>query len=253
MTPETQQPPLDFLLVIPAFRESGRLPVYLQSLCKILTRERFTCGILVVDDGSGAAEQQILMQCVVELQRSCPSLLSPLLLERNAGKGAAVLAGWDAGVDAKWVGFVDADGAIPAHEVARVLRHIEANQLAEPCVFTSRIKMLGRKVERSLKRHLFGRIFATMVGLLFCPEIYDSQCGLKLMPARILRQIRPRLQETGFAFDVELLAALLHNKFKVEEIAIDWHDVPGTKVKLLRDTVRMFFSLLRIRQRMKTW
>ena len=44
--------------------------------------------------------------------------------------------------------------------------------------------MRGKKLERSLMRHLTGRVFATLVGIMIDSEIYDSQCGFKLIPLR---------------------------------------------------------------------
>jgi hypothetical protein len=37
----------------------------------------------------------------------------------------------------------------------------------------------------------------------------------------------------------------------VEEFPVDWHDVPGSKVHLLRDSFRMGREILRIRNRLR--
>jgi dolichyl-phosphate beta-glucosyltransferase len=245
------EPATDFFIVIPAYRESERLPGFLRQLLLELSLVDFRCQVLVVDDGSGALEQGRLSQLTNELAAS-EELLPALLLEQNAGKGAAIRAGWARAQDAKWVCFVDADGAIAPNEVRRLLEEADATE-EECAIFGSRIKMLGKKVERTFLRHCMGRVFALMVGLLISPQIYDSQCGIKIIPGRAYRKIKSRLLEEGFGFDVELLAVLLDHGTSIREIPIDWRDQAGSKVSLVRDTFRLYTGLQRIRRRRLTW
>ena len=100
----------------------------------------------------------------------------------------------------------------------------------ERAIFASRVKMLGRRVERSALRHYCGRLFASLVGLNINPDIYDSQCGFKLVPSKAYFRIAPWLEENGFCFDVELSAALSAANAAVEEVPIDWIDCRGSKV-----------------------
>jgi dolichyl-phosphate beta-glucosyltransferase len=236
-----------FHLVIPAFEESVRIPAYLDELARELEALEFPVRILVVDDGSSASERDALASVVNELASRHPSLLPPLLLPENQGKGGAILAGWQAGHAANWFGFADADGATPAREVARVLKYAVERAGSPECFFASRIKLLGRQVERKMSRHLMGRVYATLVGSLIHPGVYDSQCGFKIISARAFAAISDVISEKRFAFDVDLLAALIDAGISIEEVPIDWKDIPGSKVSFLKDTVRMFVSLLRIR------
>ena len=241
------------LLVIPTFRESERLPPFLAKLLAHLDRAALATDVLVVDDGSGTDEQRHLADLAARLRPKHPRLLEPLCLAQNRGKGAAVRAGWErATAEHDWVGFVDADGAIPANEVTRLL-HL-AFAAAEPAaIFGSRIRMLGRQIERDARRHLIGRLFASLVGMTITPLVYDSQCGIKLVPTAVYRRIVAWLVEDGFCFDVELLAAILAARAPVIEVAIDWTDRPGSKVSLIRDPARMFLGLRRIRGRRASW
>jgi hypothetical protein len=107
--------------------------------------------------------------------------------------------------------------------------------------------MLGRVVNRQFKRHLLGRIYATLVSESLNIPIYDSQCGLKLIPTPAFRTIQNKLSILGFAFDVDLLVQLLDHGTPVIEVPIDWHEEPGGKVHLLRDSWRMAKDVLQIR------
>ena len=246
----SSQPSL--LVAIPAYHESVRLPPFLESLAGTFEKKLPQAAILVVDDGSGPEEQQLLRNLLAMIRSRHASVLEPLFLPRNLGKGGAILAAWDHAADYDYLAFVDADGAVSPLETCHVAGMLNpAGQ--GPALFSSRVKMLGRTIRRTGKRHLTGRLFALLVGLLIDPEVYDSQCGLKFIPTPVYRRIRPWLRGHRFAFDVELLAALKTGGCQVLEVPINWSDIPGSKICLLRDTWRMFCAVIRIKREMKTW
>jgi len=237
------------LLVIPAYRENHRLPFYLASLLPVLKESGLSVSVLVVDDGSGPAEADALVQILKPLSTSFAQLLPPLLLNVNRGKGAAVRAGGNQLHDEQLLAFVDADGSIPAREVLRLLSLAESSTLTNEALFASRVKMLGHTIERHFHRHVLGRIYASIIGSLLKVPVYDSQCGFKIIRAEIWREIKTELSENGFAFDVDLLLALRKQGVSVKEIPIDWADVPGSKVSLICDSFRMFLAVIRLRGR----
>lgn len=242
-------------LVIPCFRESGRISSFLAELC----REMQACGevnILVVEDGSQPDELRRMSEIVESLRSQFRCLLPLMALPENLGKGGAVYAGWSQSQGADWLAFVDADGSCSAAEVARLValtKSINPAAKAAPAIFASRIKMLGRQVDRLLKRHLLGRVYATLVSELLQVPVYDSQCGLKLVPSAAYQKIADRLEVKGFAFDVELMIALLDTGCVIREEPIDWHETPGGKVSLLCDSWRMARDVWRIRSRRSIW
>ena len=242
------------LLTIPCFNESGRVQPFLEELAATLPEG--SAVIQLVDDGSGPEEQARLLQVTAAVRAEHPNLFAqPLLLEKNRGKGGAVYAGWAAADRQDWLMFADADGSCSAAEILRLINHALSRNQPNKAWFASRIKMLGRRVDRLLSRHLVGRVYATLVSNLLNVEVYDSQCGLKLVPRGTWEAIRPMLETTGFAFDAELLVALLDTGVAVEEFPIDWHETPGGKVHVMRDSVRMAKELLRMRERRQssTW
>ena len=239
--------PGDVLLVIPCFRESSRLPGFLASLGEHFASDT-TVQVLVVDDGSGEEEASKL-EAIVEARRvNWPGLRPLLRLPQNQGKGGAVYAGWATAKDETWLAFVDADGSAAAGEVRRLL-----SMRGDGALFASRVKMLGRSIHRHWHRHLIGRVFATLVSELLDIPVYDSQCGLKLLPRAAFDTVKAHLNLRGFSFDVELLCALLDSGCRVTEVPIDWHEVPGGKVHLFRDSWRMCQDVINVRERRTTW
>lgn len=225
------------LLVIPCYQESARVTSLLQGLKTALDKGPPT-RVLLVDDGSGPGEADLLRARL----RECAVDWEVHALPANVGKGGTVYAGWSQHRGEKWLAFVDADGSCSGAEVARLLAMRGAG-----AIFASRIMMLGRSVKRDWHRHLLGRIFATLVGTLLRVPVYDSQCGLKIVPRAAYEKVKPELKITGFGFDVDLLCALLDSGCVVREEPIDWHETPGGKVRLLRDSWRMLREVLDIR------
>jgi dolichyl-phosphate beta-glucosyltransferase len=244
---------LHCIIAIPCFRESKRLPLFLDSLCRELAETPFHISILIVDDGSGYPEDAALRSVVFDFQIKYPRLISdPIFLKHNLGKGGAVYAGWNSALKngaPDLLCFVDADGAVPAYEVRRIVETLITDRARRwDGLFGSRVKMLGTIVSRRATRHYTGRIFATFVSVVTGIEIYDSQCGLKVIRSDAYAAIAEQLKEKRFAFDVELTLLLIKKGFKIREIPINWEEIPGSKVKILRDSIRMFSGVLRMRR-----
>jgi dolichyl-phosphate beta-glucosyltransferase len=242
---------MDCLIAIPCFRESQRLPSFLDTLCKELEQAPFKASIVIVDDGSGSLEAASTRLIVDEFQARYPGIVGePVFLQQNVGKGGAVYAGWKMCAKSsapELLCFVDADGAVPAAEVVRLTKELLADKRRQwDALFGSRIKMLGATVDRRAARHYIGRIFATFAALLTGIEMYDSQCGLKVIRSSAYAAIGESLRETRFVFDVELTLLLLKRGFKIREVPINWKEVPGSKVSLLKDSFRMFSGIVRI-------
>jgi glycosyltransferase involved in cell wall biosynthesis len=244
----------DFFLVIPAYREAHRLPAFLRALGALLAAAEFTTEILIVDDGSPGEEQKQLLDILNIGTFGACRVLNPLLLPENRGKGQTIIEGWRRAGDADWLGFVDADGGTPAEEVLRLFRLARANQAQPPpCLWASRVRMLGRRTNRTQGRYLLGRIFANLASAMMGVPVYDSQCGFKLLPAVHYRKIAPLLREPRFCFDLELLLAALHVGAPVLEIPVDWRDMPGGHIHPWRDGLAMLRQLPVIRRRARAW
>ena len=149
-----------------------------------------------------------------------------------------------------YLGFVDADGAFEPSEVIRLARELKKGGHG-PALFASRVKMLGLKVDRKIIRHYLGRFFATWVGMFLEPGIYDSQCGLKFVPAAVFEKISPSLRGQRFAWDVELLRALLEAGYPIREIPVNWRHIPGTRVRFLRDGLHLLWTAFREGHRLR--
>jgi dolichyl-phosphate beta-glucosyltransferase len=242
--------------VIPAYNEGDRLFTFLQDWAAAATTgPSLRATAIVVDDGSRdreAARQQDAVAAASNtlLQAASTHRIIYVRSERNRGKGAAIRLGWSrADEDTMWLGFIDADGAVPAQEYWRVASTLPASTIDALC--GSRVNMAGRSVSRSLFRHLQGRTFATFIEQLFHLGLYDTQCGFKFFRASALRPILPALQEDRWLLDVEVLANLKAAGATLQEVPIDCHERGGSSLVFGLDPLKMGIRLVRLRSRLK--
>ena len=241
---------------IPAYNEGDRLNTFLQDWAK--TAATISClrvTAVVVDDGSrdsnAALHQRAVDKANAVLDATKIHHVRYLGAKQNQGKGASIRWAWkECGAGADWLGFTDADGALPAREFWRLAAMLPASTADAVC--GSRIKMAGRTIERSLFRHIQGRVFATAVHELFKLDQYDTQCGLKFFRAARMQPMLPTLQEDRWLLDVEMLARLHHDGAKALEVPVDCYQRGGSSLIFGVDSAKMLMRLVRLRRRVRS-
>jgi len=232
------------VLIVPCYNEEKRLDL-----------EAFEEGaqgeiqVLFVDDGSkdntvARIEKFIQGKPNLHVHR-CP---------KNGGKAAAVREGMLYALKdphlskADWLGFWDADLATPLWEVPNMLRYAQFYDKDVASIWGSRVYRLGSSIVRSAKRHYLGRAFATVIAVLLRVESYDSQCGAKLFRRQYVEKAFGESFLSNWIFDVEILLRL-KGTLLVEYPLRKWEDVPGSKVKISKEILRVFRDILKIRKK----
>lgn len=247
--PETphELPENGVLLVLPAFRESRRLPAFLPPLLRVLRESGLPVRVRVVDDGSPESDRVATAGLVRLLSDEFPALLPLVSLPCNLGKGGAVYAGWSDETTARWLGFCDADGSVGPDEVVRLIRILLESGFDADALVASRRAGCDPGVSRSFWRGVLSRAFSVWVRLVTGLPVRDSQCGCKFVLRETYRRVRPGLTETRFAFDVELLVRLMKSGASIREEPVAWHERSGGTLSVPRDGFRMLAAVLRFR------
>jgi glycosyltransferase involved in cell wall biosynthesis len=224
---------------MPAFNEGAGIAATLEELRTYLASRRWSWEIRVVDDGS-TDDTAAIVDAVSRIEPRITVQREP-----HRGKGAAVRAGFLA-TSADHRFLCDADLSMPVRELERFMPPALGDT---DVAIGSREGAGARRVGEPARRHVAGRAFNAVVGLLAVPGIQDTQCGFKMFTAAAADAIFPYTTIDGWAFDIEVLYIARLRGLRVREVPIEWHFRAGSRLHMLRDSFAMFGELLRIRAR----
>lgn len=238
------------IIVVPCYNEAQRLSVdSFREFAAANPGIRF----LFVNDGS-TDDTSIVLE---SLASSEPHRFEHLDQGQNQGKAETVRVGMLHALDQRprYAGYWDADLATPLREILRFIDVLEAHPQRDVC-FGSRVRLLGRAIERNPMRHYLGRMFATVASLVLDLPVYDTQCGAKLFRAsRAASELFADPFSVNWTFDVELIARVQAQRVQagltsaadsIYELPLDhWHDVAGSKVHAT-DFFKALFEMWRI-------
>lgn len=239
-------------IIVPCYNEATRLPVDVFRVYMQLYPQVHFC---FVDDGSSDNTSGILRK----MQAENPTQVEALILPKNQGKASAVRAGIlhkvKDGYD--YLGYFDADLATPLEAIQDLQQAIELHPALD-LVMGSRIKILGKKIQRDAFRHYVGRVVATCISVVLHLPVYDSQCGAKLFRSRSVGILFQEPFLSPWLFDVELLARLtrqygreeLLTKRVAEMPLQQWVEQHDSRVKLTY-FFKLWYELYRIYQKYK--
>jgi dolichyl-phosphate beta-glucosyltransferase len=143
--------------------------------------------------------------------------------------------------------FADADGATPFAEVEKLESALAQGH--DVAIGSRKVKDPTRTVRNSVFRSAVTSTFNGLVSALVIQGIDDTQCGFKLFPRRVALDLFRNQTIDGFSFDVEILYISRLRGYRIAEVPINWHAVPGSKVRVVRDGLRMARDLFLIRSR----
>lgn len=237
MAPDLE--PFTYSIILPAYNESARIAVTLDKILAYAARRGGNAEIVVVNDGSSDGTADLVRKYAL----AHPGLE---LLENpgNRGKGYSVRNGMlHARGDVLL--FSDADLSSPIEEADKLFASIA--QGADIAI-GSRWLDPGLQIQKQpLYRQLFGRIFNLALRMILDLRFKDTQCGFKAFTRRSAQTIFPLQKIERWGFDPELLYLAKKFGFRVSEVPVTWSHREGTRIDPLRDGIRMFGEMLRIR------
>lgn len=200
----------------------------------------FTFEIIIVDDGSYDSTVSVSRAYG---ERFGADAVRVLVLDANRGKGAAVRAGV---LDARGeiVLMADADGATVFSEIRRMEEQIAAGA---DVAIGSRVHLRGDEGRARLRAFVSAVFNWCVVYVAGVVGLKDTQCGFKLYSrqAAIVAFCGQRLDR--WAFDVENLWRVQKVGMRIVEVPVQWTEVPGSKLSVVKATVNMVTDMVRMR------
>ncbi len=234
-------------VVIPAYNEEPNFDKGLvEEVPKYLEKQDFSYEILIVDDGSTDKTAQLADE-FAKKYKNIRVIKNP-----HEGKAETVKKGVEE-AKGELILFTDFDQATPLSEVEKLLPFFPEYDI----VIGSRQLPGAKRDKEPIYRHIMGLGFNLVVQTIAVRGIWDTQAGFKCFKADIAKELFTKLKVYGkgkkvqgalvTAFDVELLFIAKKHGYKIKEVPIAWHHVATTRVNPIKDSIKMFKDVIKVR------
>lgn len=226
-------------VIVPAYNEGASIKQNLIEIKKELKPYVDSFEILAVDDGSSDnTKEQIL-----EAAASDPEIRYAGY-DKNRGKGGAIKHGVTE-AQGEVIGFIDADLDISPSHLVKYLEHMD--ETGCDVVIGSKMHK-GSELDYPPMRKFVSLGYFIILKVLFGMNIKDTQTGVKLYKAPLIKKIAPLLKVKGYAFDIEVLALCDHEGAKIDQMPVQIvykRNASFGRIKL-GDIFKMFFDTVGI-------
>jgi glycosyltransferase involved in cell wall biosynthesis len=192
-------------VVMPAYNEIETIEEIVRRVLAVPLR----IELIVVDDGSTDGTRERLQK--LQQERGFKLILQP----RNAGKGAALRAGF-AQVSGDVVVIQDADLEYSPEEYPALIELICAGRA--DVVYGSRF--LGRHRVFLFTHYLGNKVVTFLTNVLYNTILTDMETCFKVMRVEVLRSFT--LKSSGFGIEPEITAKIFKRGYRVYEIPITY-------------------------------
>ena len=227
-------------VVVPGLNEEQGLADTIATLSAFMAErmDEYAWQVVIADNGSTDATQDIGRQLSAESDR-----VRYLRLEQR-GRGRALKHAWTRS-DADVMAYMDMDLSTDLAYLPALVSAIVED--GHDVAIGSRLKRGAEVVGRTPKREFISRCYSLLFRSMFLTGFVDAQCGFKAISRRVVEQVLPLVQDTGWFFDSELLILCEKNGYSVEEIPVRWVDDPDSRVRIVSTAYADIKGLLRLR------
>lgn len=224
-------------VVLPVYNEEEALTESVERLGRFLSETiEDSWGILIVDNGSTDST----LERIKELSRKYP-YVEYIHMDKK-GRGRALKKAWSES-DADILSYMDVDLSTGLDAFPKLVKSIkEGYDIAIGSRFVK-----GAVVERSLKREVLSKGYNLLLKLVLNVNFSDAQCGFKGINRRVVAEVLPKVKDTEWFFDTELLYRAQKGGLKIKEIPVEWVEDKDTKVKVWKTVYDYVKSTLNLR------
>lgn len=234
-------------IIIPAFNEEKNFKKgALKKVANYLKEFSRFYEVIIIDDGSLDKTASLIKEFIKDKKNW------RLVKNPHQGKAATIATGVKLAKGDN-VLFTDFDQATPLSEIEKLLPFLKKGY---DIVIGSREIKGAKREKEPFYRHLMGKVFNLVVKLFAFRGIHDTQCGFKLFRSRVAKELfsglqvyKPGIIKNAFtgAFDVEILYLAQKKGYKIAEVPVFWRHYKTTRVNPIKDSIKMFFDVIKIR------
>ena len=232
-----------FSIVMPAYNEGSHIYENLLKTNEIISSFCDDFEIVCVNDGSKDNTKEEMERAASECSRIHVVSYTP-----NGGKGHAIKTGV-LSANGDVIGFLDADLDLSPDHFEDFLSHMKSEQADV---------VIGSKMHKESKldypplRKFVSLGYYIGLKILFGMNIKDTQTGVKLYKASLIKKVAPLLKVKGYAFDIEVLALCAHEGARIDPMPVEivfkrnasfGRISLGDIFKMLFDTIGIWWNL----------
>ncbi len=232
---------------LPVYNEEKILAESCQKLYNFLLDQNFNFDWQIVMVVNGSSDHSPLIA-----QRLSLEFPAKIKFENisEPGRGQALKRYW-LNSPADIFVYMDIDLAVSLDAIPQLIEPL----LKHECQLVVGSRLLpNSQIARSFIRELSSQTYNFLSRRLLKHHLSDMQCGFKAITKSAFTTIAPYLQDPNWFFDTEMIIISLAAGYQIKEIPVNWqenrYDRRKSKVKLLRDSSKMFRNLIRLRRRL---
>lgn len=237
---------IEILVVIPCYNETKRLEKMFEECYYYLdSHYRLKFEIIIVDDKSSDKTAEFAIDLANKYDIK-PKIVKVIQFSKNRGKGGAVTQGI-LHASGKYILFADADGATKFSDIEGLLDYLKSFKQDQPAIaIGSRAHMVNTEavVKRSAIRNFLMYGLHTLVYIFGIRQVQDTQCGFKMFNFESAKRIFPHMHTERWIFDVEILLLATYQNMNMKEIPVNWQEIDGSKIDLVKDSINMAIDLV---------
>jgi glycosyltransferase involved in cell wall biosynthesis len=229
-------------VVFPAYNEAGALEAAVEKVTKALNEFARSYEIIIAEDGSTDGTDKL----AATLAEKYP-FVKHIHREKRLGRGTALKNAFKQSSGEVLV-YMDLDLATDLKHLKTLVGAVES----EGYDFATGSRMLPESnVERSGTRHIASKTYNFVVRALLGSKVKDHQCGFKAFRREPLMQLLDEVDAGHWFWDTEILVRAHLRGYKIKEIPVSWRGGRDTKVRLLKDSLSMFWQAFSLWWRLK--
>jgi len=225
---------IKYSIIVPCYNESIRLKQKMKYFLEIFNK-RSDVEIIFVDDGSIDGTRNV----IPILER-----VKIVSYDNNAGKWEAIKRGWLV-ASGRYCVLSDADYS---YDILEFIDYVEKYGYTSGILIGNRYNSIN---EIPFGRWFASRMFNVMARVICGITVDDSQSPAKIWDNSVaMMRVWAQMNESGFAGDVEFLVLCKkYNGITAMEVDIPYVAQQGSTVSVRKHSLKMFHSLIRIRNR----